>query len=101
MQKAQLMLYAHVLLLTCSIARIVLHHQQVRLSELGSKLPHTWLELHDMVGTGLATQRSHFHLYYKQLRQTRVMTALVVAPSASIAWPIAVTGDMLRDEHDK
>lgn len=100
MNKAQLMLYAHLLLMTCSITRIVLHQQQTCLTELNSKLTHTWLELYDMTVTFLATQRCHLHFYYKRLRQTRVMTALIVAPTASIAWPIALTGDMLRNERD-
>ena len=88
------MLVAHKLLILVSCTRILLHKQQMTLRELVTALPRDWPQLQSLTLTFLQSASNMVQLGYSQMRQTRLVTALFVAPPAWVAWSIAVIGEI-------
>ena len=96
MKKAHFLLRAHGVMMVCSIMRIVLHKHHKILAHLVEARPSNWLELKSFAATALP--RFGYDLaktLYKQLRGTKLLTALAVAPPAWLAWLIAMGGEEL------
>ena len=96
MKKAHFMLRAHGVMFVSSIMRVVLHKHHTILADLMEARPYNWLELKSFASTALP--KFGYELAksaYQELRQTRLLTALVVAPPAWLVWLIALGGERL------